>query len=71
MAKKTNSFSQFDGGAGSKAAKRGKAPREPKVDNRTTRTITRNGNPGRRIKTESEVMADMKAHRRAVLRGGN
>lgn len=73
MASKKNSFSQFDGGAGTAAAKRGKksgssggsgshtrrVAGEPKADNRSTSRIT-----------ESGILSDMKRHRKNVLRAG-
>jgi len=65
-----NYFGQFDGGAGQKAAERGKKkPKkasntarvagEPKADDRSTSGITEEG-----------ILTDMRANRRAVLRGG-
>lgn len=66
------SFGQFDQGAGQRYARSGSSGSSKKK-----RKVNPNPDPpkptssGRRRMSESQVMADMKRHRRSVLRGGN
>ena len=54
--KKTTSFSQFDGGKGTAAAKRGKAPAKKSKAKKHT--------------YEDKLRDDAKSYRKRVLRGG-
>lgn len=64
---KVTSFSQFDMGKGTEAARRGKS--KPSTSSRPSRAPSRSAS-GPRPKTEDQVRRDMTAHRRGVLKGG-
>ena len=70
--KKTTSFSQFDGGKGTAAAKRGKAPAKKPASKKPASkpATTKAKSKAKKHTYEDKLRDDAKSYRKRVLRGG-